>query len=231
MNSKAVYIFPYYSYHIEELFKNLDRFNKDDVLYLTSTLYFNILENLNGKEDKLDIYCIWNESDRENLPDELKNINYRIVFTDVSNKKIIFEKLSNKEFTSYKNNLIMFSDVIDVKPSDYEQYFNLLNIEDESLVIAKDKENNIAAFGFNNYSNEIMESLLRSNFNYNDFLGRIKSCAHFMHIVNDVLLVRNISDFKQLYVELSQKKSKEYCSQKMHERFTHLFVEYKDLLK
>jgi hypothetical protein len=231
MNSKAVYIFPYFSYHIEELYKNLDGFSKADVLYLTSTLYSNILENLKGKEDKLDIYCIWNESDRENLPDELKNTNYRIVFTDVSNKKIIFEKLSNKEFPSYKNNLIMFSDVIDVNLSDYEQYFNLLNIEDESLVIAKDKENNIAAFGFNNYSNEIMDSLLRSNFNYNDFLGRIKSCAHFMHIVNDVLLVRNISDFKQLYVELSQKKSKEYCSQKMHERFTHLFVEYKDLLK
>jgi hypothetical protein len=130
MNSKAVYIFPYYSYYIEELYKNLDRFNKDDVLYLTSTLYFNILENLNGKEDKLDIYCIWDESNKENLPIELKNTNYRNIFTDASNKKIIFEKLSNKEFPSYKNNLIMFSDVIDIKPSDYEQYFNLLNIED-----------------------------------------------------------------------------------------------------
>ena len=59
MNSKAVYIFPYYAYHIEKLYKNLDRFNKDDVLYLTSTLYYNILENLNSKVDKLDIYCIW----------------------------------------------------------------------------------------------------------------------------------------------------------------------------
>jgi len=86
-------------------------------------------------------------------------------------------------------------------------------------------------FGFNNYSEEIINNLILSNFSYNDFLGLVKSCEHFMHIVNDVLLVRNIDNFKQLYQELSQKKSIEYCSQPMHERFTHLFVEYKDLLK
>jgi hypothetical protein len=195
------------------------------------TLYLNILENLAGKKDKIDIYGIWDESDKDNLPDELKSNKYKVIFTDESNKKTIFENLSSKEFSRYKNNLIVCSDVIDIKPADYEQYFNLLNIENESLVIAKNKENSIAVFGFNNYSNEIMNSLLLSNFSYNDFLGRIKSCTHFMHIVNDVLLVRNISNFKQLYFELSQKKSIEYCSQKMHERFTHLFVEYKDLLK
>lgn len=231
MNSKAVYIFPYYFFHSDEMFISLAGFSKEDTFFLTSTLYLNILENLYGKEDKIDLYCIWNESDKENLPEELKINSYKIIYTDVSNKKIIFEKLSSKEFLSYKNNLLVCSDAIDVKPTDYEQYFNLLNIENESLVIAKNKENNIAVFGFNNYSEEIINSLLLSEFNYNNFLGRIKSSAHFMHIVNDVLLVRTISDYKQLYLELSKKKSMEYCSQKMHERFTHLFVEYKDLLK
>lgn len=231
MNSKAVYIFPYYFFHSDELFNNLDGFNKADVFFLTSTLYLNILENLKGKDDKVDIYCIWDDSDKDNLPDELKSNNYKIIFTDVLNKKIVFEKLSSKEFSQYKNNLIVSSDVIDIKPADYEQYFNLLKIEDESLVIAKDKENNIAVFGFNNYSEEITNGLLFSEFNYNNFLSRIKSSAHFMHIVNDVLLVRNLNNFRQLYLELSQKKSIEYCSQQIHERFTHLFVEYKDLLK
>jgi hypothetical protein len=231
MNSKAVYIFPYYFFHLDEIFISSAGFSKEDTFFLISTLYLNILENLNNKEDKIDLYCIWNESDKDNLPVELKRNNYKIIYTDVSNKKIIFEKLSSKEFLSYKNNLLVCSDVIDVKPSDYEQYFNLLNIENESLVIAKNKENNIAVFGFNNYSEEIIKSLLLSEFNYNNFLGRIKSSAHFMHIVNDVILVRTISDYKQLYLELSKKKSMEYCSQKMHERFTHLFVEYKDLLK
>ena len=231
MNSKAIYIIPFYAFNDEELHKNLNKLKKEDVLFLTSTLYLNILGNLNGKEDKIDIHCIWDENEKDNLPDELKNNNCKIIFKDLSNKKIIFEKFSTKEFLLYKNNLIVFSDVIDIRPSDYEQYFNLLNIEKESLVIAKDKENNIAVLGFNNYSEEIIGSLVLSDFNYNNFLSRIKSCEHFMHIVYDVLLVRSINNFKQLYLELSQKKSIEYCSQQMHERFTHLFVEYKDLLK
>lgn len=231
MNSKAIYIFPFYTYYAEELYKNLSEFKKEDVLFLAATLYLNILENLNGKQDKIDIYCIWDESEKDNLPDELKNKNRKIIFKDLSNKKIIFEKFSSKEFSLYKNNLIVFSDVVNIRPSDYEQYFNLLNSEKESLVIAKDKENNIAVLGFNSYSEEIISSLVLSDFDYNNFLSRIKSCEHFIHIVNDVLLVRSISNFKQLYQELSQKKSVEYCSQQMHERFTHLFVEYKDLLK
>ncbi len=231
MNSKAVYIFPYYFFYSNEIYKSLDGFSKEDISLLFTTLYLNVLENLAGKEDKVDIYCIWNEIDKENLPEEFVNFNYKMIFTNVSDKKQIFEKLSSKQFSLYKNNLIVFSDVIDIRSSDYDQYFNLLNIDDESLVIAKEKENNIAVLGFNNYSDEIISSLVLSGFDYNDFLSRIKSSEHFIHIVNDVLLVRSITNFKQLYAELSQKKSMEYCSQKMHERFTHLFVEYKDLLK
>ena len=231
MNSKAVYILPFYFSNAKELSNNLDGFSKGDISFLFETLYLNILENLIGKQAKIDIYCIWDENRKDNLPDEFKNSNYNIVFSDVSKKKLILERLSSKEFLSHKNNLIIFSDAIDIRPSDYEQYFNLLNIEDESLVIAKDKENNIAVLGFNNYSEEIIGSLVLSGFDYNNFLIRIKSCEHFMHIVNDVLLVRSINHFKRLYLELSQKRSIEYCSQRMHERFTHLFVEYKDLLK
>lgn len=231
MNSKAVYIFPFNFFHLDEIYNSLDGFKKEDVFFLIYTLYLNILENLYGKEDKIDIYCIWTENDKISIPEELKSNNFKIIYTDVSNTKIIFEKLSLKEFLLYKNNLLVCSDVIDVKPADYDQYFNLLNIENESLVIAKNKENSIAVFGFNNYSEEIINILLLSGFDYNIFLSRIKSSAHFMNIVNDVLLIRSISDYKQLYLELSQKKSMEYCSQKMHERFTHLFVEYKDLLK
>ncbi|MCC6253373.1 MAG: hypothetical protein IT276_00500, partial [Ignavibacteriaceae bacterium] len=135
------------------------------------------------------------------------------------------------EFSSYKNNLVVFSDVINLKPDDYDQCFKLLNAENESLVIAKNKEDNIAAFGFNKYSEDVFSGLISSKFNYNEFLGKIESFEHFIHIVSDVLLVRNINNFKQLYFELSQKKSLVYCSQHIHERFTHLFVEYKDLLK
>ena len=63
------------------------------------------------------------------------------------------------------------------------------------------------------------------------FLSYNKSCDYFVNTLSDVISVIDVNDFKKLYTELSLKKSNEYCSQQMHERFTHLFVEYKDLLK
>lgn len=231
MNSKAVYIFPSELFHPEKINSSLNGFKKEDILFLAITLYLNILENLDGKKNKLDVYCIWNENEKDNLPEELKNNNCNFIFVDEAKQKELFEKLSSNEFSSYKNNLVVFSDVINLKPDDYDQCFKLLNAENESLVIAKNKEDNIAAFGFNKYSEDIFSGLISSKFNYNEFLGKIESFEHFIHIVSDVLLVRNINNFKQLYFELSQKKSLVYCSQHIHERFTHLFVEYKDLLK
>ena len=231
MNSKAVYIFPFYSFNSKELYNNLKGFSIDEVKLLLTTLYLNVLENLTGKEEKLDVYCIWEENEKGNINDELKNKNYNFIFADITNKKVILNKLSSKEFLSYKSNLIVFSDVIDIKSSDYDHYYNLLNIEEPSLLVAKDKENNIAAFGFNTYSEEIITSLLLSGFNYDDFLVHLNSCKYFIHTVNNILLVRNIDNFKKLYHNLSQKKSIEYCSQHMHEKFTDLFVEHKDLLK
>ncbi|HCY76441.1 MAG TPA: hypothetical protein DHV28_11010 [Ignavibacteriales bacterium] len=231
MNPKAIYILPFYSDNDEDLFKSFDGLLEPDITFLKSTLYFNILENLEGKVNNTDIYCIWDATANDQLPEELKNEDYKIIFTNLKNRNELIDKLSTKEFLLYKKNLIVLSDAIAIRSSDYEQYFNLLNVENNSLVIAKTKEDYIAVFGFNNPSNEVISSLVLSNFIYNDFLSRIKSCEHFMHILNDVLLVRDISNFKQLYSELSQKKSMEYCSQKMHERFTHLFVEYKDIVK
>lgn len=231
MKSRAIYILPFYPENDEDLLKSFDGLRKPDIKFLKSTLYFNILENLEGKINNTDIYCIWDVTEKDKIPEEISNENHILIFSDLNNKKEVFDKLSSKEFLLYKKNLIVLSDAIDIRSSDYEQYFNLLNFENNSLVIAKTKEDQIAVFGFNNPSTEIISSLVFSNFIYNDFLSRIKSCEHFIHIVNDVLLVRNISNFKQLYSELSQKKSMEYCSQKMHERFTHLFVEYKDLVK
>ena len=48
----------------------------------------------------------------------------KIIFGDVNDLKLLFKELSGKEFISYKNNLIIFSDVINIRASDIEQYFS-----------------------------------------------------------------------------------------------------------
>jgi len=190
-----------------------------------------LINNFSDKENKADFYFYLDELDKDFLPEEFTRQNFTPHFFDLSNKKLFFENLSVKEFTLHKNNILIASDIIGINIFDIDKCINLLSIEDESLLIGKSKENEIGILGFNNYYPDIFDSFVKSSFMFDDFLSRIKSSNHFINTLNDVLLIRNIDDFKQLYHELSQKKSIEYCSQEMHERFTHLFIEYKDLLK
>jgi len=65
---------------------------------------------------------------------------------------------------------------------------------------------------------------------YDKFLLEAGKSDLFLNTLNGFQLIENFSEFKYLYIELSKKESLSYCSQQMHERFTNLFIEYKDLL-
>lgn len=231
MKSNAVYIIPDRSVFNPEVIKYFESFKKEDSLLLYSSLYLNLVENFIDREYKADIYCILDELDKEFVSNELKNTEINILFENVGNKKRLFDKLALKEFSPHKNNLIIFSDLMGINLTDADKYFKLLNIEDESLLIGRSKDNCVVILGFNKYSEEVFTSLLNINFNYDELLIKLSSLNYFIHTVKDILRINNLNDFKKLYDDLSQKKSIEYCSQQMHEKFTHLFVEYKELLK
>ena len=231
MNQNAVYIIPQSSFLNPANINVFENFSNNDSILLRSTLYLNLVENFLNKNNKIDFNFYFDENDKEFLSNEFVLDNLNPLFNDLKNNSLFFENLAAKEFLTHKNNLIISSDLIGINISELEKIINLLNIEDESLVIGKSKEGEIGILGFNNYFPEIFENLIKTDFRFDDFLSRLKSSNHFIHTLNDILLIRNINNFKQLYTELSQKKSIEYCSQEMHERFTHLFIEYKDLLK
>ena len=231
MNQNAVYIIPQSSFLNPANINVFENFSNNDSILLRSTLYLNLVENFLNKNNKIDFYFYFDENDKEFLSNEFVLDKLNLLFIDLKNKRLFFENLSAKEFLKHKNNLIISPDLIGINISELEKIINLLNIEDESLVIGKSKEGEIGILGFNNYFPEIFENLIKTDFRFDDFLSRLKSSNHFIHTLNDILLIRNINNFKQLYTELSQKKSIEYCSQEMHERFTHLFIEYKELLK
>lgn len=231
MNNNAAYIIPNSSIQNPNALKIFENFTVDDSKFLKSTLYLNLIDNFLISDSKTDFYFIMDIHDREYLSNDFKIANLNFLFTDLTKPKLLFEKLSNKEFTLYKNNIILSADLIGINIIELNKCFNLLNIDDETLLIGKSKEGQIGIFGFNTFSHSTFDCLIKSNFLYIDFLSCTKTISHFIHTLNDILLINNIDNFKQMYFELSQKKSIEYCSQQMHERFTHLFVEYKDLLK
>jgi len=54
--------------------------------------------------------------------------------------------------------------------------------------------------------------------------------VHFF-VLNNFLKIESLKDFKELYSVLSDKKSENFCTGGIHESFTNLFIEYKDLLQ
>lgn len=231
MKQNAIYIIPPFSISQRLNDDNFKQLSDEDYSFLKSTLYFNLLENVTQRKDKVDIFIILDNSDKDFLQFESLDKSTKNIFCDSKDLKSLLKELSTKEFTSHKNNLLVFSDVIDIRPVDIDKYFSLLSIDDKSLVIATSNERNIKAFGFNSYSDDLLKYISDSDFIMDKFLSYNKSCEYFVNTVSQVLSINNVDDFKKLYTELSLKSSWEYCSQQMHERFTHLFVEYKDLLK
>ena len=65
---------------------------------------------------------------------------------------------------------------------------------------------------------------------FGKFLSSISSKDIFIHSLDNILSINDFEDIKKLYIELSKKESLSYCSQKMHESFNDLFIEYKELL-
>ena len=231
MNHNAVYIIPHYPIYNRLAENNFENFSDEDLSFLKSTLYLNLLENVNSKKDKVDIFRIFDSQDEDLLSSELNYESNSTIFSNVTDLTILFNELLIKKFSAYKNNIIIFSNSVNVRPQDLDKYFNLLNIDDNALVISKSSSDIIQVFGFNFFTDELFNYLIDSSLSLEKFLSFNKSCDYFVNTLGDVFSVTSIDDFKKLYVELSQKRSNEYCSQQIHERFTHLFIEYKDLLK
>lgn len=231
MKNTAAYILPVSSFAEQTENELLNRFSDQDLEYFRITICLNVLENLLLRNDKIDVFLILDDTDKEKIILELNDDQINVLNLNSYNLKFLLNSLSTNNFSSYKNNIIIFSDVIDFRPTDLDKHLSLLSIDDNSISISKSQNGKIKVFGFNNYTEELTKYLIESDFVLDNFLGYNKSTAYFVNILNDIMEISNQEDFKKLYSELSVKSSYEYCSEKMHERFTHIFIEYKDLLK
>lgn len=231
MKNNAVYILLLSSFSDKTDNELLCKFSIQDIEYYRITTCLNLIENLLLQKDKLDVFLILNDSDKEKISSDLTENQIKVIQQNHYDLKSILTNLSANKFSSYKNNFLILSDVIDFRPTDLDKHLSVLSIDDKAFSVSKSRFGNIKVFGFNNFNEEFIKYLVESNFILDKFLSYNKSCAYFVNILNDVLEIANQDDFKKLYSELSLKSSYEYCSEKMHERFTHIFIEYKDLLK
>jgi len=229
--NSSIYLFPLnvsLNSEYAPLFEGMDSVHS---AMLYSALIENSREIFDSLSSKTNAVYIFDNKDREFIPEQFKIEGTDLFFGNTENKTKIFQGLSEKYFNKFHNNLIVFANSICVSVNDIQQALNLLSIEDEAVVIGKTGSGDVAFLGFNTYNSELFGEIDWKNFNYDSFLLYASKHEHFLHVINSFLVIRTIEDFKTLYKELSKKESLVYCSQNMHEKFTHLFIEYKDLLK
>jgi hypothetical protein len=229
--NSSIYFFPLHPIFNPAYIPTFESFDTEHSSLLYSALTENYKEIFESFEGKINLVFVFDEKDKDFLPDQFKNEGISLFFGDTGNKTLLLKNLSDKYFNNYTNNLLIFSNSICLSAGDIQQALNLLSINDEAVVIGKTTSGGVTFLGFNSFNTELSDEIDWDNFNYNNFLLYTSKHEHFLHVIDNFLVIRNIDDFKNLYQELSKKESLVYCSQKTHEKFTQLFIEYKDLLK
>jgi glycosyltransferase A (GT-A) superfamily protein (DUF2064 family) len=229
--NSSIYLFPLHAIFNPEHIPPFETFDTEHSALLYSALTENYKEIFEAFEGKINSVLVFDEKDRDFLAAPFNQEGLNLFFGDTGNKALMLKNLSDKYFNNYTNNLLVFSNSICLTANDIQQALNLLSINDEAVVIGKTASGGITFLGFNTFNFELFDEIDWDNLNYDNFLLYTSKHEHFLHVIDNFLVIRNIEDFKNLYKELSKKESLSYCSQNMHEKFTRLFIEYKDLLK
>lgn len=224
----AIYIFTPHPVFNPITVKSFESFAETDSVILFSTLLENLIEVVKGIKITSDNFLILNTED-EYLFKQDTSGSFKVKFLSDDFRIELPNYLANKS-VNYRNNLFILSDSIGISPETISHCFNLLNIEDDSLVIGKTYSGFISFLAYNNIDGRTINLLIESDFNYMKFLSQLDTHPAFINIIERVQRLLTKDDFKKLYTELSKKESMNYCSQEMHQQFTHLFIEHKEML-
>lgn len=199
-------------------------------IYLNSLLFLNWMEILAVLNENFNIISILSEKDKEYIPKDFFLPDIQNLFISRQNLEGFLDEIPLLPYTIDSKILLIFYNSIGFKQSDIERVFNLIQVEETSVVIAKSKRDKIILTCSYGLDRELIDSLQKSKRDYTKYLNFISNKDIFIHTLEDFLSIDDFEDIKKLYIELSKKESLSYCSQEMHESFNDLFVEYKELL-
>ncbi len=214
---------------VSESLLPFENFSKEDTAYLYRSLLENWIEVLNFN-DGFNLYVLLDETET----DAIASIQQLKTPVDTFNSKKLLPFLKNQlekyDVHNFPKIIFVISDSIGISDRGIKKYFNILENEDNNLLLVKNKNEKICLIGFNFYNYKILENLFIAEFKADKFLSTYPQNDFFLFVIEGILQFNDKSDFRKLYEVLSSKGSIEFCSQEMHEKFTHLFIEYKELL-
>jgi hypothetical protein len=225
----CVYIIPPCQVFQKEGCPVFESFSEEYSQLLYQALYLNFYD-LFSAEVRFNTVYVLPQRDSDYITEDMKESGNNFYFVDTLDYHAVINKLKEKLFQRYSNNMLVFSNAIGITAKMLETAFNLLNYEDNYLVIGRAVSDAITYVGFNSFQAGIENLNNNGNIDFNETLKSICAVNSNIHIFNGGQVIKNLDDFKLLYKALSSKESFAFCSQKIHELFTNIFIEYKDLL-
>jgi hypothetical protein len=226
MKSKSFnYIFPLGPVFNTEYVPLFGDFDNEHSGCLWQALYLNAFEVISLFSQSF--ILILDEKDKDFIPFKLSTYADNLFFGNLEDRETLLRNLNERYFREHENNILFFSNAIGYTLQDISKTHNLLNVNDDALVLAKSAASRICFAGFNTYP----DFLEKVNLDYDQVLAQSCRYNSYIYLLENYIAIEDANDFRKLYHELSKKESMAYCSQEMHELFTHLFIEYKELLK
>ena len=225
----CVYVVPRGNIFNRAGFPLFESFTEEYSWQLFNALYLNFFEIFKDNGTYKITYVL-HENDREFIPESLSDHKESFFFTDTLEFADVMEKLKQKCFSGYSSNMIIFAETIGITAKMVDAAFNLLNNEDNYLVAGKTTNGYLNFFGFNSYQDCMAQLNYKLAENFDDMLKKLCVVNASLHVFDGGLIIKSLQDFKTLYKILSSKESFAYCNQQIHELFTNVFIEYKDLL-
>ena len=226
----CIYIFCLHPVFNGEAIAKFQNLSLQDSNLLYSHLLENFIEIFTNTDLDFELVFCFNEKDENYIPGDFFPDESIMFFNTSENNNSNLEQLARNYFSNFENNILIRADVIGISEITIQKIFNLLAIEDDVLVIGKSTNKKVVLLAFNNLEINLFDEMFSTTLEYDSFLIEAGKRDLFLNTINGFQLIENFSDFKNLYIELSKKESLAYCSELMHERFTNLFIEYKDLL-
>lgn len=210
--------------------KIFQEFSREDSLHIYKALLLNHIEIFKAFQPAHREFYFFNEADKDHIPAELADKIDSIIFI---NKDEGWKAVSDSLSVVYKNEkaeVLLFSiNSIGFSPADIERLFSLMSHEDKNILIVRNKDG-IICLGMNYPAISLFEGLELNNFSYDDLLPNVNKMHNYLFEIEEFLHIDNMEDFRELYKLLSRKESINFCSNESHNRFTNLFIEYKDKL-
>lgn len=207
-------------------------FTKVDSSFLYVTLLQNLYEIFSSVFPKEDLFLCLNDKDKEILTGDTSSpfLSDNIFYFDEETFTNDFISIFGKRKSDAKNFIFVRPDFVGLTKIDILQILDILLLEDDVLIFKKSLHKKIALFATNKFQNEIPKLIHKKNFVCDSSLKKLCGLDYQLYQLKDVFSLAHVNDFKELYKMLSRKENYTCCSKQMHDRFTHLFIEYKELL-